>query len=225
MHSTGRSRDAIWEALQRREVYGTSGDRILLWFHLLNAPTAEGGVAAVPMGGEALMHAAPRFEVRAVGAHLQNPGCPDFTNEALDAARLQHLCMGECFHPSNERKPITRIEVVRIRPQASPGEPVGGLIEDPWKTIACEPSQAGCVAHFEDTDFSTAGRDAVYYVRAIESPSPAVNANSLRCEYDAQGNCVKVNPCWGDYRIDADDDCLGETEERAWSSPIYVDAG
>jgi hypothetical protein len=113
---------------------------------------------------------------------------------------------------------------VRIRPQASPGEPVAGLIEDPWKTIACEPSQAGCVAHFEDPDFAGAARDTVYYVRAIEAPSPAVNAKSLRCEYDAQGNCVKVNPCWGDYRTAPDDDCLAPNEERAWSSPIYVDA-
>ena len=112
---------------------------------------------------------------------------------------------------------------MRIRPQAQPGEPVGGLIDDPWRVFPCEPSQAGCVVQFEDAEFATAARPAAYYVRAIEEATPTVNAKSLRCETDAQGNCVKVNPCYGDYRTDPKDDCLAASEERAWSSPIYVD--
>ena len=67
-----------------------------------------------------------------------------------------------------------------------------------------------------------AGRDATYYVRAIQEPSPAVNAGGLRCDYDENGVCVAVNPCFGDYRTAADDDCLSPNEERAWSSPIYI---
>jgi hypothetical protein len=225
VHTEGRSREQIWDALRRKEVYGTSGGQILLWFHLLNAESADGGLASVPMGGEARVSGAPRFEVRAVGAFEQKPGCPDVSTGALSAERIEQLCRGECFHPSDERKRITRIEVVRIRPQQSPGEPVGPLIEDPWKKLACDPSPNGCVVQFEDPEFAEGDRDALYYVRAIEEPSPAVNAGGLRCRTDETGACIEINPCQGDYRTPADDDCLGTLEERAWSSPIFVTRG
>jgi hypothetical protein len=224
VHAEGRSRDAIWEAFQRREVYGTSGERILLWFHLLNAETPDGRVSSVPMGGEARMSRAPRFEVRAVGAFRQKPGCPEHSVRALSPEHLANLCRGECYNPSDQRKPITRIEVVRIRPQAVPGEDPAGLIEDTWRSFACEPSEAGCVVQFEDPDFAASGRDAVYYVRALQEASPTVNAANLRCQKtDASGRCLEVDPCFGDYRTEPGDDCTAPSEERAWSSPIYVD--
>ncbi|HEY3190955.1 MAG TPA: DUF3604 domain-containing protein, partial [Solirubrobacteraceae bacterium] len=219
VHADGRSRDEVWQALRRREVYGTSGDRILLWFNLLNA--AEG--APLPMGGAARMSDVPRFEVRAVGAFKQKPGCPDYSVRALSPDRLATLCRGECYNPSDERKLITRIEVIRIRPQRTPGEPVRQLIEDPWRRLPCPPSQAGCTVQFDDGDFPATARDTVYYVRAIEEPSPAVNGGQLRCERDEKGECLRAHPCYGDYRTPASDDCLTAIEERAWSSPIYVD--
>jgi len=52
--------------------------------------------------------------------------------------------------------------------------------------------------------------------------SDAVNGANLRCEYDDNGVCIKVNPCHGDFRTSATDDCLAPVEERAWSSPIFV---
>lgn len=58
-----------------------------------------------------------------------------------------------------------------------------------------EPDRAGCVATFTDPDFVTGARDAVYYARAFEEPKPAINADNLRCERDADGNCVKIHPC------------------------------
>src|SRR5215475_4471435 len=66
VHADGRSRDAIWQALQRREVYGTSGPRILLWFDLLNP--GGSGVSTLPMGGEARLAVPPIFQARAVGS-------------------------------------------------------------------------------------------------------------------------------------------------------------
>ena len=66
--------------------------------------------------------------------------------------------------------------MVRIRPQIRPDEPVADLVEDPWKTFSCPAGTAGCLVEFEDPDFAGAAREAVYYVRAIQEPTPAVNA-------------------------------------------------
>jgi hypothetical protein len=68
-------------------------------------------------------------------------------------------------------------------------------------------------------------REVVYYVRAIQEATPAVNGGGLRCRRDASGQCLEVNPCYGDYRTSYDDDCLTAVEERAWSSPIFVRPG
>ena len=232
-HSMGRSRAALWDAFERREVYGTSGPRILLWFDLVNPPSAPAGGAPpprgeappgesgarVPMGGEVAMNAAPRFEVRAVGSFEQRPGCPEDATTALGPERLAQVCLGECYNPSERRRPITRIEVVRIRPQRSADEPIAPLIEDPWRRFACDGSPEGCTVRFDDPEFTAGGRDTVYYVRAIEPPAPAVNADGIRCERDAEGRCLEATLC----SRRPGDDCLGTEEPRAWSSPIFVD--
>ena len=76
-------------------------------------------------------------------------------------------------------------------------------------------ASAGCEVEFEDPSFGKGGREVAYYVRAIQEPTPAINGQGLRCTYDAEGRCVEVNPCYSNDRTPADDDCLGETEERA----------
>ena len=216
VHADGRDRNAIWEALQRREVYGTSGPRILLWFDLLNPPTGS----PLPMGSGVAMDESPEFRVRAVGSLEQKPGCPSDATSAMPAARLARLCQGECYNPSDVRRPITRIEVVRIRPQTSADEDVAGLIDDPWQVVQCPPGPDGCTATFRDYEFPVSGRDTLYYARAIEIARPAVNADPLQCVRDESGRCVDVNPC---FSRPWDDDCTSLTEERAWSSPIFID--
>ena len=216
-HVESRNREEIWGALSNREVYATSGERILLWFDLINHP----GGLSIPMGAETEMSASPKFQVKALGAQKQLPGCSPLDNDNLGSEVLERLCRGECFNPSDERKNISRIEVIRIRPQVYEGEPINALIEDPWRTFECEPSQEGCQVEFIDEQFEGSSREIVYYVRAVQEPTEAINASGLDCELDQNGRCIKVNLC-GDPKGKGTGDCLSLTEERAWSSPIFV---
>ncbi len=207
VHSQGRGKEAIWTALKNKNVYGTSGPKILLWFDLLNSPEGK-----IPMGSKITMSQNPRFIVRAAGSFKQNEGCADESIDSLSAERLEYLCAGECYNPTNEREIIEKIEVIKITPQNYEGEAISPLIRDPWKTIQC-PQEGQCIAEFEDQNFS---RDSVYYVRAIQRPSLAINGSPL-----FQRENFEL--CKGSFRTDLEDNCLSMTGERAWSSPIYVD--
>ena len=79
-------------------------------------------------------------------------------------------------------------------------------------TISCN-GLSECVTEFEDQNYS---RDSVYYVRAIQEPTLAINGSPLKDRNE-------FNLCKGSFRTDLTDDCLSMANERAWSSPIYVD--
>ena len=114
--------------------------------------------------------------------------------------------------------------MVRLVPQADPSEAVGELIDDPWLSLGCAPDPSGCTVEFSDPDFPALGRTVAYYVRAIQEPTPAVNGANLRCQRDEHGECLAPRPCHGGDGLTAyEDDCLAEIEERAWSSPIWLD--
>jgi hypothetical protein len=207
VHSKGRSKDQIWSALKNKNVYGTSGPRILLWFDIVNSPEGK-----QPMGSEITMSQNPQFIVRAAGSFKQKAGCPTESIDSLSPKRLEYLCAGECYNPSNERHIIDRIEIVKITPQSYAGEAVSPLIDDAWKSISCE-GKSECIVKFEDQGYT---RDSVYYVRAIQESTPAINGKNFL----AEGNEFKL--CKGSFRTSLTDDCLSDSNERAWSSPIYL---
>ena len=69
------------------------------------------------------------------------------------------------------------------------------------------------MVEFEDENYT---RDSIYYVRAIQASTLAINGdNSFIASSD-------FKLCKGSFRTDLADNCLGETNERAWSSPIYL---
>ncbi len=211
VHARSRSKDDIWEALKSKRTYGTSGPRMLLWFELTNY-----NAGSIPMGGEVIMIESPTFKVKAAGSFIQKQGCPSDSINNLSSRRLDYLCSGECYHPSDERHGIQKIEVIKITPQEYFGEPVVDLIHDTWKTFDCSNKQF-CEVTFTDQDFS---RDSVYYVRAIQEPTLAINGTQIQVNLNQNKNITNI--CKGSYKTDLNDDCLFPASERAWSSPIYV---
>ena len=217
-HTTGRDRDAIWGALNKRNVYATSGDRMLVWFDLLNAPSGS-----LPMGSEVSMTDIPRFRVKALGAFEQQSGCPDHAVAALGQERLRSLCGGQCYRPGGDRrKAITRIEVIRIRPQIRADEKIAPLIENAWRVFSCPADGDGCEVEFDDPDYTTGERSALYYARVIQEKQPLIVGDPFACEYDEAGICIKRNYCIGE-NAKPDMNCLSEAEPRAWTSPIFVE--
>jgi hypothetical protein len=174
------------------------------------------------MGSEVWLDETPRFRVKALGALEQLPGCPDYAVKALGEERIQSLCGGECYQPGNRRKTISRIEIVRIRPQVSPDETIAPLIEDNWRVFECPGDSAGCTVEFEDPDYTVAKRPALYYARIIQQAEPLIGGDPFGCEYDEKGNCSRRNYCIGSNSA-PDNNCLAEAEPRAWTSPIFVE--
>lgn len=219
VHAQGRDRDSIWQGLNNRNVYATSGGRMLVWFDLLNGPTGEN----TPMGSEVYLRETPRFRVRALGEFEQLPGCPDFAIAALGNNRIESLCGGECYRPAgDERRAITRIEIVRIRPQVKPDENIAPLIEDNWRVFDCPAEGGGCEVEFDDPEYAAGGRSTLYYARIIQESESLIVGDPFGCEYNDAGECTKRNYCIGD-NAKPENNCLSEAEPRAWTSPIFIE--
>ncbi|PLW70448.1 hypothetical protein C0039_04415 [Pseudohalioglobus lutimaris] len=198
------SRDSIFDALQRREVFGTSGPRIRPRFFgawQLDAALCEGpdGTArayaqAVPMGGDLPARAgdAPVFLVAATA----DAGSDRFPGTPLQ--RLQ-VIKGWADEEGNHHQRVYDVA----------GEANNGADVDPQ---TCAPRGDGfgqLCAVWRDPEFD-AGVASVYYLRAVENPS---------CRYTAH-QCLQLPAAErpGDCEQPLMDPVI---QERAWSSPIW----
>ncbi len=196
-------RDALFDAMRRREVYGTSGPRITVRLFggddlpddLCSRPDAiaVADESGVPMGAElAPGTAAPRFFLWAAmdpGTDAR-PGTPleriQIVKGWLDAAGDRHV---EVFDAAGE---------------------VGDAGVDVTTCAATGTSGATelCTV-WTDPDFDPAER-AWYYARVVENPS---------CRWSTHA-CIALPE--GDRPPSCDDPDVPETvQERAWTSPIF----
>ncbi len=209
-------RTAIYGGLYDRQVFGTSGPRMQLWFYLVD----ENGDDVAPMGTALdAFEGNPRFRVHALGAFpdladgTDADTCPgDLGPPSYDGDFGAEVCLHSCHAPdtSAPRNRILRFEVIRVQRQASEDEVLDITADNEvWQTVYCagddaQEGLADCWATFEDPGFQSLDRNVVYYVRAIQEPTDAVNGTQLPCSSEE------------------DDSCLSLVSERAWSSPIFL---
>jgi hypothetical protein len=210
--ATENTREALFDAMERRETYATTGSRMTVrlfggWrFEAADAATRDPALAGyakgVPMGGElrdAPAGAAPSFLVAAlkdpIGANLDRiqivKGWLDAEGEAHE--RVHDVVWGD----ADRRK---RGRDGRVPPVGSTVDVANAV----WTNTIGDPE---LIAVWTDPDFD-ADQRAFYYARVLEIPTPRWTA------YDAKRFGVEPLP--------------GTTmtlQERAYTSPIWYAPG
>ena len=197
------TRPDIFDALRRRETFGTSGSRIKLRFFAGTYPAnmadradavATAYAAGVPMGSDLVQLEDPDFWVWA----SQDPSAP-----ALD--RIQVI---KGWVENGEEK--QRVWDVVCSEGRSPGE--DGKCPATSASVnvdTCAVSGAGArelQSTFTDPDFSP-DQIAFYYVRVLENPS-----------------CRWTTALANEAGVDRPTDVPATVQHRAWSSPIWVNS-
>ena len=198
------TREAIFDALERRETFATSGSRLRIRFFAGDLPAEMGNgekqltaayAGGVPMGGELVAAAAPSFWTSAV----HDPDGP-----ALD--RIE-VIKGWVEDPAGAQ-PSQRVWDVACSDGREPGE--DGRCPPTTATVdveTCEPAGgAGASelsARFTDPDYRPDAH-AFYYVRVLENPT---------CRWT-----TRVANHGG---VDLPEDIPATEQQRGWSSPIW----
>jgi hypothetical protein len=211
--ATENTREALWDAMKRREVYGTSGTRITLRFFggWGYAPPdararnlAEVGYAkGVPMGSDlpkAPAEAkAPTFLVAAMKDPLfGNLDRVQIVKGWLDRSGKGREKVYEVVWSDGSRRKLGKNGKL---------PPVGDTVDVKTATWTDTIGAPELSAVWRDPDFDPTVR-AFYYARVIEIPTPRWTA------YDAARFGVKMSP-----------EVPMKQQERAWASPIWYTPG
>ncbi|HKV77648.1 MAG TPA: DUF3604 domain-containing protein [Candidatus Sulfotelmatobacter sp.] len=209
--ATENTREALFDAMQRKEVYATTGPRMIVRFFggwdfedrdaRTRNPADVGYSKGVPMGGDlskALAGKSPTFLVAAlkdpIGANLDSI---QIIKGWLDSKGETHERIYDAVW-SGDRKP-----------DAKSGKlpPVGDTVDVPNATYTNTIGASELIKVWKDPEFDPAQR-AFYYVRVLEIPTPRWTA------YDANYFGITMPP-----------EVPMKGQERAYTSPIWYTPG
>jgi hypothetical protein len=203
--ATANTREALFDAMQRKEVYATTGPRMTVRFFGgwdYAASDAQGDIAAagygkgVPMGGDlaaAPVGGKPSFLVAA----LKDP-------ESGNIDRIQ-VIKGWLDATGALQEKVYDVVWAGDRKPGADGKlpPVGNTVDVATATWTNTIGAAELAQVWQDPDFDPALR-AFYYVRVLEIPTPRWTA------YDARRFGVTMSA-----------EVPMTTQERAYTSPIW----
>lgn len=200
------TREAIYDALRRKETFATSGPRIKVRFFAgyelaegqLNSATIiqEAYAGGVPMGGTLLAESdkEPAFLVWAIAD--------------ANAAPLQRIQMIKGWLENGEHREqvydIACSDGAGVDPQSHRCPDNGAQVNLNDCSYSTDVGDAEMKVIWRDPSF-TPGQDAFYYVRVLENPVCRWST------FDALANGTEPRP-----------DLAPTIQERAWSSPIWI---
>ena len=205
--ATANTREALFDAMRRKEVYGTTGTRLRVrvfggWnfkAHEAVMPdfTSEGYSRGAPMGGtlhDAPDGAAPSFLIRALRD-------PDGAN--LDRMQVIKGWLDEDGETHERIYDVAVSDGRQIGEDGRATEAVGSTVDVASASYTNSIGSAVFAAHWVDPDFDPQ-EPALYYVRVIEIPTPRWTT------YDAAF-----------FGMPLPDTVPATVQDRAYTSPIW----
>jgi len=204
--ATDNTREALWDAMERKETYATTGPRMIVRFFggwefvaadaNTRSPATVGYQKGVPMGGDLqqlVPGMSPTFLVAAlkdpIGANLDRI---QIIKGWLDAKGETHEKVYDVVW-SGDRKPDAKGKLPSV----------GDTVDVPNATYTNTIGATELIKVWKDPEFDASQR-AFYYVRVLEIPTPRWTA------YDAKYFGVKMPP-----------EVTMKLQERAYTSPIW----